>query len=115
MHDLLMDARFALRMLRKAPGFTAAALVVLALGIGSTSAIFSVVDAVVLRPLPYRDSDRVAIVHTDFRTQGLDEMPASIPELRDFQAQNRSFEALAVYQLRDANLGGMEPPERLLV
>jgi predicted permease len=113
MHDFLLDVRFALRMLRKAPAFTAAALVVLALGIGATSAIFSVVNAVVLRPLPYPDSDRITVVHTDFRVQGLDQMPCSIPEFNDFRAQSRSFEALAAYQLGDANLGGVDPPERL--
>jgi predicted permease len=115
MHDLLLDVRFALRMLRKAPAFTFAALVVLALGIGATSAIFSVVNAVVLRPLPYPDSDRIAVVHTDFRVQGLDQMPASFPEFNDFRAQSRSFEALAVYQLGDMNLGGVDPPERLQI
>jgi len=113
MHDLLQDVRFALRMLRKAPAFTAAALLVLALGIGATSAIFSVVNAVVLRPLPYPDSERIAVVHTDFRVQGLDRMPHSIPEFHDFREHNRSFEALAAYQLGDANLGGVDPPERL--
>ncbi|UQA57147.1 ABC transporter permease [Polyangium aurulentum] len=115
MHDFFQDVRFALRMLRKAKAFTVAALVVLALGIGATSAIFSVVNAVVLRPLPYPDSDRVAVLHSDFRAQGLDEMPYSIPEFHDLRSQNRSFEALAAYQMRDANLGGVEPPERLLV
>lgn len=113
MPDFLLDARFALRMLRKAPAFTFAALLVLALGIGATSAIFSVVNAVVLRPLPYPGSDRIAVVHTDFRVQGLDQMPCSIPEFHDFRAQNRSFEALAAYQLGDVNLGGVDPPERL--
>ena len=115
MHDFFQDVRFALRMLRKAPAFTVAALVVLALGIGATSAIFSVVNAVVLRPLPYPDSDQIAVVHTDFRVQGLDQMPASFPEFNDFREQNRSFEALAAYRLGDSNLGGVEPPERLQV
>ncbi len=115
MHDFLRDVRFALRMLRKAPAFTVAALIVLALGIGATSAIFSVVNAVVLRPLPYRDSERITVLHSDFRTQGLDEMPYSIPEFHDLRSQNHSFEAIAAYQMRDANLGGVDPPERLLV
>jgi putative ABC transport system permease protein len=115
MHDFLQDVRFALRMLRKAPAFTAAALVVLALGIGATSAIFSVVDAVVLRPLPYPDSDRVAVAHIDFRTQGLDQMPGSVAEFHDFREQNHTFDTFAAYQPRDMNLGGVEPPERLLV
>jgi predicted permease len=113
MHDFLLDVRFALRMLRKAPAFTAAALVVLALGIGATSAIFSVVNAVVLRPLPYPESERIAVVHTNFRSPGLEQMPCSIPEFNDFRGENRTFEALAAYQLGDANLGGVEPPERL--
>jgi predicted permease len=113
MHDFLLDVRFALRMLRKAPAFTAAALVVLALGIGATSAIFSVVNAVVLRPLPYPDSHRIAVIHTNFRVQGLEQMPASIPEFNDFREQSRTLEAVAAYQLGDANLGGVEPPERL--
>jgi putative ABC transport system permease protein len=115
MSDLLQDVRFALRMLRKAPAFTIAALLVLALGIGATSAIFSVVNAVVLRPLPYPDSDRIAVIHTDFRTQGLEQMPSSIPEFHDFRSQNKAFEAIAAYQLNDANLTGVDPPERLQV
>lgn len=113
MHDFLLDVRFALRMLRKAPAFTFAALVVLALGIGATSAIFSVVNAVVLRPLPYPESHRIAVIHQNFRVQGLEQMPASIPEFNDFREQTRTFEAVAAYQLNDANLGGVEPPERL--
>lgn len=113
MHDFFQDVRFALRMLRKAPAFTLAALVVLGLGIGATSAIFSVVNAAVFRPLPYRDSDRIVVVHTDFRVKGLEQMPCSIAEFHDFRDQNRSFETVAAHQLREANLSGVEPPERL--
>ncbi|MDI3289619.1 ABC transporter permease [Polyangium sp. 15x6] len=115
MHDFLQDVRFALRMLRKAPAFTVAALVVLALGIGATSAIFSVVNAVVLRPLPYPDADRIVVIHQDFRLAGLEQMAFGIPEYHDFRDQNRSLEAVAAYQLRDKNLASVDPPERLLV
>ena len=70
MHGLLQDLKYALRMVARAPGFTAVVAVTLALGIGANTAIFSVVYALLLRPLPYRDPDRIAMVWQDMTARG---------------------------------------------
>jgi len=89
------DLRFAIRMLRKSPGFTAVAVLTLALGIGSNTAIFSLVNGVLLRPLPYRDPDRLTIVWE----KGRDGSPENVgyATYLDWKTQNKSFEELAIY------------------
>ena len=94
--DLVRDLRYGLHMLRRTPGFTAVALLTLALGIGANTAIFSVVDAVLLRPLPYEDPDRLVWLW-DTLPQ-LPTAPTSLPEFIDWRDQNHSFEFLAAYQ-----------------
>src|SRR5512132_2139721 len=94
MDSIIKDIRFGLRGLLKRPGFTAVAVITLALGIGANTAIFSVVNAVLLRPLPYADADR--IVRID-ETEGSGGMGVSPPNLLDFQQQNHSFENIAGY------------------
>jgi predicted permease len=92
---LLQDIHFALRMLRKNPGFTVVAVITLALGIGANTAIFSIVDAVLLRSLPFRDGDRlVAISETH---PSMPEMGASVADFGDWQKESHSFEGLAAY------------------
>lgn len=79
-----MELRFALRSLVKNPGFTVLAVIVLALGMGANTAIFSVVNAVLLRPLPYPDADRIAMVYTKWAKSGRNGQ-TSAPDFRDWQ------------------------------
>ena len=87
METLLRDLRFASRNLLKNRGFTVAALLCLALGMGASSAIFSVVDAVLLKPLPFADPDRVMILWNDLRLQDIPKAPFSGREFLDLQSQ----------------------------
>ena len=106
MHDLVQDLRYGLRSLAKAPGFTAIAVLTLALGIGATTAIFSVVNAVLLRPLPYPDAERVLMVWMDNRRQGIGEDIHSWPNYVDYRDANKVFAALAAYRAGGYNVTG---------
>lgn len=109
--ELRQDIAFGLRQLARTPGFTAAALLTLALGIGANTAIFSVVDGVMLQAVPFRDVDRLVMVWETDRNSGTSREPASVPDYHDFQAQARSFEVLAAFQGREVNFipDGGEP------
>ena len=110
MQTLLQDVRFGLRMLARNPGFTAVAVITLALGIGANTAVFSVVDAVLLKPLPYADPDRLATVESLDRRHAPVPHTLSYPDFFDFRAQNHVFEHLITG--RDTNLvltGAGEP------
>ena len=96
METLVQDFRYALRTLLRQPAFAFTAIFTLALGIGATTAIFSVVNAVVLRPLPYADPDRIVAVRTRWKS-GVSGANVSAPDFHDWKAQNRSFQALAYY------------------
>jgi putative ABC transport system permease protein len=96
MNNLLQDLRYALRTALKQPGFTAAVVIALALGIGANTAIFSVVNAVLLRPLPYESPDQIVWLW-DTQPQ-LPTAPASLPDFIDWKNENQSFEYLAAYQ-----------------
>src|SRR2546423_2055363 len=93
--DFFMDVRYGLRMLRKNPGFAAVAVLTLALGIGVNTAIFSIVESVLLRPLPFHDPDQLFAVWTIAKEQGADRAGTSMPEFEDYQSQSHSFEYLA--------------------
>jgi hypothetical protein len=98
MHALLQDLRFSLRMLAGKPGFTLVAVLSLALGIGANTAIFSVIEAVLLRPPPFKDPDQLLYVWgTDAKT-GLDREIASPPDFVDWRSQNRVFEQLSAWR-----------------
>jgi len=100
-----MDLRIGLRSLRKNPGFTVLAVTVLALGIGANTAIFSVVNAVLLRPLGYRDPDRIVTLTTAWEPGGERKGPwrfVSLPDFEDWRAQSSAFDAMAFYNATEA-------------
>src|SRR5438132_6281221 len=104
MDSLLSDIRYAVRNLLKRPGFTAVAVITLALGIGANSAIFSTVHALLLTPLPFPDLDRVVAVWEKVPSRGLQRNEASVANYLDWRAQSNSFEHLGVYRGWNANL-----------
>ena len=111
--SLAADGRYALRQLRKSPGFTALAIVTLALGIGATTAIFSVVYGVLLQPLPYPDPDRIVAVF-EVTSKGRPSRLAD-PNFDDFRDQSRSFQAIAKYSRLEASVAGASEPTRTRV
>ena len=111
MESLLQDIRYGLRMLRKSPGFTAVAIITLALGIGANTAIFSVVNGVLLNPLPYRNPNELVALYS--RMRSFTNASISYPNFLDWQRENRSFSSLASYRSDDFNLSGTGQPERL--
>lgn len=113
MESLIKDVRYALRLFRKRPGFSAVALVTLALGIGANSAIFSVVNAIVLRPLPYRNSKDLIVLRGNLNRPGLEAIEMSAPEFTDIKTQSSSFEQVAAFDDEGFNLTGGDRPERI--
>src|SRR6202048_3099955 len=116
MRNLVADLRYGLRILLRNPGFTLAAIVVLALGIGANTAIFSIVNAVLLRPLPYQDPSRIMQVwHVPPAKSfpGMTLFSVSPANYLDWQRQNRSFEQMAAYGFERFNVGGRERPEAI--
>jgi predicted permease len=112
--DFWQDVRFGLRMLGKRPVFTSVALLTLSLGIGANTAIFSVVNAVLLRPLPYEDSERIVRVWNTFAPRGLTRQPVSEPEFVEFRDQSKSFEHVAAYVTGALTLTGAGEPDRVV-
>src|SRR5215831_15403093 len=113
MQTLWQDLRYGARMLMKKPGFTLIAVMTLALGIGANTAIFSVVNAVLLKPLPYKNPERLVLVWERFSSQGLDQIPISATEFIDYRIQTQVFEQLATFDTNDYNLTGGAAPERI--
>jgi predicted permease len=112
MNGLLQDFRYALRQLRKKPGFTAVAVLTLALGIGATTAIYSVVDSLLFRPLPYNNSSRIVRVWNTFPPRGMMEIPASEPEFLEY-SQSQSFAHFAGFSTGAVTLTGSGDPVRV--
>jgi putative ABC transport system permease protein len=115
LEDFLQDLHYATRMFRRNPGFTAIAILTLALGIGANTAIFSVMDAVVLRPLPFVTPDRLVWLNGKFPQT--DEAAVSPPDFVDYRASNQSFERLGAmgYRSSPASLSGDKPEQVLNV
>ena len=107
------DLRYALRMLRKNPGFTAVAVITLALGIGANTAIFSVVNSVLLRPLAFREPTQLVRVYSEFHTMQLRKFWLSPPELLDIQKEAKSWEAIGAWAAGGQNVGTDSEPLRV--
>ena len=112
MDSIIKDIRYGIRSLLKRPGFTAIALIALALGIGANTAIFSLVNAVILQPLPYQDPDRLVWAWGNIQNGGNRASVAPLDFL-DYRSQNKTFEHFAAYMGLSANLTGSGEPERL--
>lgn len=111
---LRQDCRYALRSLLRSPAFTIATVCTLALGIGATTAIFSVVDGVLLRPVPFTNADQVAMVWETDRNSGTSHEPASLPDYADFVARSQTFSAMAAMAPVEVNVATANAdPERL--
>src|SRR5262245_8072338 len=110
MASLIQDLRFAARTLRKNPGFTAIVLATVALGVGANTAIFSVVNAVLLRPLPYAEPGRLVAVYQTLPREGVRNNGVSFLNYADWAEQTRSFETLAAIRMHDFTLTGQGDP-----
>ena len=114
MQSLLQDLRFGARMLAKAPSFTLIAALTLALGIGANITIFSVVNAVLLRPLPYPDADRLVSLWSEAPAQNIRERTSAYANVADWREQNKSFEDIAVSDPTVVTLTGVAEPEQVM-
>ena len=113
MNTLLQNLRYAARMLRNNAGFTLVALLTLAFGIGANTAIFSVVNAVVLRPLPFPKPEQIVIIRDDLTGRQVEDVGLSVDELKDLQERSGAFEQVSAVWPVDANLTGSARPERI--
>jgi hypothetical protein len=115
MRTFLRNVHYSARSLGKSPAFTLAAVVTLALGIGANTAVFSVVDAVVLRPLPCRDPGKLVVIWDQLLKLGLDQFPVSFANYDDYRRENPVFEEIGAFQTSDINLEGSADtvPEQL--
>lgn len=110
---MLSEIKVVLRGLTKTPGFTAIAIATLALAIGANSAVFSLINALLIRPLPYQEPSRIALVWEQFATLGLERIPCSPPEYLDLEKEFESGTGLAAFNYQTFNLGGGDVPERI--
>jgi putative ABC transport system permease protein len=113
MRTLVQDLRYGFRMLWKSPGFTLVAVITLGLGIGANTAIFSVVNSVLLRPLPYPDADRLVYLQAVNPAQGITASNISPPDFADWKNQNQTFEDMTAFITGGAILSGESEPERV--
>src|ERR1700756_5822050 len=111
MQTLVQDLRYALRMLAKSPSFSAIAILTLALGIGANTALFSVVNGVLLNPLAYPHSGQLVALYG--KTAGFDQAPISYLNFLDWQRDTQTFSSMAIYRNQDYNFTGMTEAERL--
>src|SRR3984885_5481255 len=111
MSAILQDLKFAIRMLVKSPGFTVVAILTLALGIGANTAIFSIVNAVLLRPLPFKNSSQLVVLRETYKIVG--NVSVSYPDFLDWRQQSDSFAAMSVINNVNFNLSGVAQPESI--
>jgi putative ABC transport system permease protein len=110
---MLQEIRHALRLLVKNPLFTLVGILTLALGIGATTAVFTLVNALLIKPLPYQGPARLVLLFEHFKAQHLDAIPVSPPEFLEYKSQLKSFDKLAAFNTATYNLSGGELPERI--
>jgi predicted permease len=110
---ILEDIRYAVRMLRKSPGFTAVAVLTLALGIGANTAIFTIVDAVLLRPLPFKDPSKLVMLNESLKSMGYPEVSAAPPDIAVMERTQKSFTSLGAFRNKDFDFSGGGEPERV--
>jgi putative ABC transport system permease protein len=110
---MLQEFRFALRNLVKTPGFTIVAVITVALAIAANTAVFSLVNALLIRPLPFRAPESLVLLFEKFSAQGLDQIPVSAPEYIDWEKQTTSYERIAAFNFANFNLTGGDMPERI--
>lgn len=111
--SITRDVRYAIRMLLRNPGFTTIALLTFAVGIGVNTAVFSVFNGVLLRPLPYPDADRITMMWVDNRPQGIKEDIGSYPNYRDWREQNTTYEHVAAFTGANFTVTGSDEPDRI--
>ena len=114
MEPLVKDIQYGFRNLVKRPSYTAISLITLALGIGATSAIFSVVNSVLLRPLAYRDSDRLVMIWGNFSKLNIERLTAKAAEYEDYRTQNQIFDQVAAFNNQSFNLTSVDQAERIV-
>ena len=114
MNTFFQDLRYGLRSLRSKPLFALVAVITLALGIGGNVAMFSVVNAVLLRPLPFQDSSRLVMMHEGAPTLGFSKIGFSAPDLKFYEQNQRSFEGMAPYENKSFELSGVGEPRRIV-
>ncbi|MEY2563624.1 MAG: hypothetical protein QOH88_1817 [Verrucomicrobiota bacterium] len=110
---MIQDLRLAFRSLLHTPGFTLVALITITLAIGANTAVYSLVNALLIRPLPYKAPNELVLLWEKFAGQGLDVIPVSAPEYLDYEKQTRSFTAIAAFDYANLNLTGGEMAERI--
>ncbi|MBA3385828.1 MAG: ABC transporter permease, partial [Chthoniobacterales bacterium] len=110
---MLQDIRLAFRSLVSTPGFTIVAVITVALAIAANTAVFSLVNALLIRPLPFKAPQELVLLFEKFTAQGLDQIPVSAPEFLDYQKQIQSCEGIAAFNFADFNLTGGDMPERI--
>src|SRR3970040_1459115 len=109
MDHLVKDIRYAFRALRRQPAFAVITVLTLALGIGANTAVFSVVNGVLLRPLGYPKPERLEFITSQFPNIGFDQFWVSLPEFVEFRDHNQSFSQVGAYNISAANLGASTP------
>jgi putative ABC transport system permease protein len=110
---MLSEIKVALRGLLKSPGFTVIAIATLALAIGANTSVFSLINALLVRPLPYQQPSQIALIWERFATQGLDRIPVSPPEYLDLEKEFQGGTGLAAFTYQTFNFGGGDVPERI--